>query len=1023
MNKSIKSFFYFIVFIEIIFFFLFGMYFYKLTSVIQKQNINELNSYEMLNLAQRLKKSSDDLTRFARTYCVTGEKEYLKNFNQILAIRDGKAPRPVHYEDDYWTLQEPIRSQLHTNGDAISLEDLIAKLPYTKEELSFLVKAKKMSDHLTKLENEAFNAMDGKFKDKSGDFTILKSPDRQYAIRLLFSPEYHLQKHNIVLQIHYFNKSLEDRIENTKKILDDKKENIFTLLIFIGIAFFIINIFILIMSTKKILKPLLFLVEVVRNYKLGKKVEIQTFYDDEIGSITKQLFITFNLIQDYTEELQTAYEKITLEKTITSNILNNTDAIIAVIDNKGVMINVNQYGENFTGYSKEEIASEPFFWARFLPQNVQNKVFNIIEEAKEGHIISRFQNAWTSTNGEERIFEWSNSLVKDINGEMEYIITVGIDISKELDAQAKIFKNQKQLELSADIAGLVFWELDFQTNKYIFNDKYYNYLATTVDAEGGYSMDAQYFMDTFIPHNEHQVIIDTIQEGFRRDSDYTGHLEHSVIRRDGKVLHIVVNYFAVYKDGKLIKAYGSDYDLTIQKAKQQELEDALNKAKKAELKFHTIFNSSLDGIVLIDINTQKFIEYNSIAYEMYGYTQEEFSNLLTTDLEAIANIGEIEKIQKAVVEKSWYRFETKHRSKDGSLKDILVTVVAVTIDNQSYLYATFHDITESKNHELELKMSKEKAEQANKAKSEFLANMSHEIRTPLNGIIGLTNLALQSDLSPIQKDYLHKSINSSEALLTIINEILDYSKIEANKVDIEDIPFELDTMFYELSDLFVYKAKEKKIKLTFNIASDIHYNLQGDPFRIKQVLTNLLGNALKFTKEGEISLNVALLENNPNSCKLSFCVKDTGIGIAKEKQEKLFKAFSQIDTSNTREFGGTGLGLTISKRLVELMDGEIGVESEDGIGSKFYFTVTLKHCQHQDFFTTEKLKEKNVLVICNESKIIDNFNDKIELLEFKNIIKTNFEDAHKYLSKNLFEYIMRPLRNQPSPIFSLNSNF
>ncbi len=257
--------------------------------------------------------------------------------------------------------------------------------------------------------------------------------------------------------------------------------------------------------------------------------------------------------------------------------------------------------------------------------------------------------------------------------------------------------------------------------------------------------------------------------------------------------------------------------------------------------------------------------------------------------------------------------------------------------------------------------AKEKAEQANKSKSEFLANMSHEIRTPLNGIIGLTNLTLKTPLTNLQRDYLNKSISASTALLHIINDILDYSKIEANKIEIEEIEFELDTILKEVLDMFFYQATEKKIDFHYKIAEGMYRILIGDPFRIKQIIINLAGNALKFTQKGSVNIYVELLEQNEYFCIIKYSVKDTGHGIAKDKQEKLFKAFSQVDASHTREFGGTGLGLTISKRLVELMEGEIAVISEENVGSEFYFTLKMGYKKEFGFLEKTPLpKEENI---------------------------------------------------------------
>ena len=518
--------------------------------------------------------------------------------------------------------------------------------------------------------------------------------------------------------------------------------------------------------------------------------------------------------------------------------------------------------------------------------------------------------------------------ILDSAGQLIGFRGTGRDITAEKEAKEQQDRLTSRLELATGAAGLGIWDYDVLSGHLEWDGGMFAIYGNDPES---FTPSVEGWIDSLTPETAERAQAD-LARGMQEGGIYES--EFAIQRPDGAIRHIrAVAQIWLDEAGHALRVVGINDDITDRIRAQKEI-------AAQEAKFRGLFELSPVGIAMNDFKTGEFLEFNAAINEPAGYTPEEFKRLSYFDVTPEKYMDD-EKRQIDLLEQTgrYGPFEKEYIRKDGSRYPVLLHGFKTTThEGREVIWSIIQDVSE-------IKQAQAAAEAASRAKSEFLANMSHEIRTPMNAVIGLSELLLQTPLNENQQDYLGKIRNSSRMLLGIINDILDYSKIESGKLELEERGFELGEILGQIATLFGDTASAKGIELLFSIDSQTPQALVGDSLRLSQVLTNLLGNAVKFTpKGGMIELGIHPLACSSDEVTLSFTVKDSGIGMSGEQQAKLFRPFSQADTSTTRKYGGTGLGLVICRRLVEKMGGELSVQSRPQQGSAFTFALTLPIC-------------------------------------------------------------------------------
>ncbi len=643
---------------------------------------------------------------------------------------------------------------------------------------------------------------------------------------------------------------------------------------------------------------------------------------EDLQKSKEELEMTQNAYLNIMEDMDKKKEELKESKEFAELICKVTPSAIFTVDNEKRITSWNIKATQITGFSQEEMigkscsafTEEPCRSKCGLYDSLTQKPIN----ARECSIIHK---------SGKRIFISKNvDILKDING----IIIGGIesfeDISGRKLAEETLRKRVKELNCLYIIADLI--EKDDSMEKI---------LQDSADVMPNAWSHPEIACVRIIYRGEQYQTANFHKTEWRQSADIKVdgqpvgmiefcYLEERTIRDEGPFL---------MEERNLINAIAERIGRVVER---KQAEEAL---KESEEKFRSYIENAPDGVFIVD-DTGHYIGVNDSACSILGYSEDEILNFTIHDLLAKESFEDGLAHFKKIIETGMAISDLLHKHKDGSTRWLTINAVKLS---QTRILGFAKDITERRQVEIALQKAKEEAENANRAKSDFLATMSHEIRTPLNGVIGMTELALTTNLSVTQRDYLESVQTSAYTLLDTINNILDFSKIEAGKLEIEKEEFNIREMIEKSVDILTASAYEKNIELLCEIEPTLPDFFIGDALRIRQILVNLISNAIKFTEKGEIHISVKKqvdMDNPEENVRVLFSVKDTGIGIPKNKLVNIFDHFIQADSSTTRKYGGTGLGLAISKNLTEMMKGTLMVESEPDTGSTFSFEIPLK---------------------------------------------------------------------------------
>jgi len=653
-----------------------------------------------------------------------------------------------------------------------------------------------------------------------------------------------------------------------------------------------------------------------------------------VGSVVSFTDITVRKQQE--EELQTQH-----------SALESAANAMAITDRKGIIQWVNPAFTKLTGYARDEaIGQNP----RVLNAGVHDKEFflNMWQTILAGSV---WQGTLTNKRKDGVLYQEEMTItpVRSQRGEITHFVAVKQDITERLRAEQRLRETEQFFRSVLELAPDGLMVADENGIIQLANaqcEKLFGYPREELIGQP---------VEMLVPAEvraRHPAMREAFHRGASARSMGAGR-ELRGQRKDGSLFPIEIGLSPLpARDGASAQVAVSIRDITERKAAEAELKKRSHELQQINFKADSALDLTKAGYWHVPLDGSGWYNSSERAARIFGdpptpdhrYTLDHWMKHVQLGDEAAAKIT-AQNFEDAVAGKipvydATYAYM---RPVDGRVVWIhaLGHVVKDANGKPADMFGVTQDITDFKLLEMEIVGAKQKAEEATQMKSMFLANMSHEIRTPMNAIIGLSHLALKTQLTPKQRDYVSKVHNAGTSLLAVINDILDFSKIEAGKLDLETTDFKLDEVISSVTTLTAQKAHEKGLEFLAHVVPGLPEVLLGDPLRLGQILTNFVNNAVKFTEKGEIRLEIQQVERTGEKVQLKFSVRDSGIGMTKGQAAKLFQPFTQADMSTTRKHGGTGLGLTICRRLVELMGGRIWLESEPGVGSTFFFTVWL----------------------------------------------------------------------------------